>query len=75
MLTGHIKLDKQVNTVCIMQIFAYTCWLLCDFIDLCQDIRLDGGQIVSILTLFLWCDFLHEVSQERNFHITAELSG
>lgn len=53
MLTGHIKLDKQVNAVYIMQIFAYMCWLLCDFIDLCQDIRLDGCQIVSILTLFL----------------------
>ena len=38
---------------CIMQIFAYMCWLLYDFINLCEDIMLDGGQTVSILTQFL----------------------
>jgi hypothetical protein len=43
MLTGRITLDKLVNAACTMQIFAYTCWLLCDFIDQCQDIRFDAG--------------------------------
>jgi hypothetical protein len=56
--TGHNSINEYVNAVCIMPNFAYACWLLRDFSDQCEDIRLDDGQICSCLSLFLLRDFL-----------------
>ena len=37
---GSNMIDEWSNAVCIARNFAYACWLLRDFSDYCEDIRL-----------------------------------
>ena len=37
------KTDEKWNAVCITPTPSYVCWLLCDFSNHCEDIRLDDG--------------------------------
>ena len=37
--------EEMVNAVCITRNLAYAFWLLGDFSDLCEDIRLGDGPV------------------------------
>jgi hypothetical protein len=64
---GYNTIDEKVNAVCITLNFVNARWLLRDFSDQCEDIRLDDVQF------FLLRDEL-EASQERNRRIIPELT-
>jgi hypothetical protein len=69
--TGYKMIHEQVNAIRIMQIL-HTRFILHDFSDQCEDLRLDDGPIFFYLTLLLF-DFLRcKVSQKHNYCVIAE---
>jgi hypothetical protein len=71
---GYNAIDEQVNAICTTRTSANSCCLLSDFSDQCEDTRLDDRPIFLVWPYFLR-DFLwHGVSQERNYHVKAELT-
>lgn len=56
-----------------MWIVTHMFWLLCDFIDWCEDLRLDDGPNFSDQTLFILHSFLAcKVLQVCNCYVVAE---
>jgi len=55
-----------------MRIVAHVFWLLCNFSDQCEDLRLGDGQIFLIRPLFLRSFLECEVLQLWNCHVVAE---
>lgn len=46
--TGYNAIDEYVNVVCTTRTSAYSCWLLGDFSDQCEEIRLGDMPIFLV---------------------------
>jgi hypothetical protein len=52
-------IDEYVSAACIMRTLTYVCWLLLDFNEQYEDMRLDDGPLFfADMTLFLLRSFV-----------------
>jgi hypothetical protein len=60
-----------VGEICITRNFAYSCWLLRDFSDWCEDI---APNIIIIIIIIITPFFITLFSQERKYCVITELT-
>jgi hypothetical protein len=55
-----------LKAVCMTQTFTYTCWLICDFSNKCEEIRLDDRPTFFLIWPYFYYDISYNAKSHKN---------